>query len=159
VTATIAQTLTSRIGRSTIGVAVSVAILGVAGYTLYELLRGIEFDKVIAALTAQSVPKLVIAGGFTAAAYVALTFYDLFALHVIDRKKVPYSIAALASFTSSTIGHNLGAAILTGGMIRLRIYSVWGLTVVDVAKIAVLTGITFWLGNAFLLGMTAASGM
>jgi hypothetical protein len=37
VTGSIAQTLTSRIGRSTIGAAISVAILGVAGYTLYEL--------------------------------------------------------------------------------------------------------------------------
>jgi hypothetical protein len=156
VTATIAQTLSSRLGRSTIGVAISVVILGVAGYTLYELLRGIEFDKVLAALAGQSVHKLIIAGAFVAAAYVALTFYDLFALHIIGRQNVPYSVAALASFTSSTIGHNLGAAILTGGLIRLRIYSGWGLTVSDIAKIAVLTGITFWLGNAFLLGLTAA---
>jgi glycosyltransferase 2 family protein len=155
VTATIAQTLTSRLGRSTIGVAISVAILGVAGYTLYELLRGVEFDKVLAALAGQSVHKLVIAGAFVAAAYVALTFYDLFALHIIGRQHVPYPVAALASFTSSTIGHNLGAAILTGGLIRLRIYSGWGLTLPDIAKIAVLTGITFWLGNAFLLGATA----
>jgi glycosyltransferase 2 family protein len=156
VTATIAQTITSRLGRGTIGAAISVAILGVAGYTLYELLRGIEFDKVLAAIAGQSVQKLIIAGAFVTAAYVALTFYDLFALHIIGRRNVPYSVAALASFTSSTIGHNLGAAILTGGLIRLRIYSVWGLTVSDIAKIAVLTGITFWLGNAFLLGMTAS---
>jgi glycosyltransferase 2 family protein len=156
VTATIAQTLTSRLGRSTIGVAISVAILGVAGYTLYELLRGIEFDKVLAALAGQSVHKLAIGGVFVIAAYVALTFYDLFALHIIGRQNIPYSVAALASFTSSTIGHNLGAAILTGGLIRLRIYSGWGLTVSDIAKIAVLTGITFWLGNAFLLGATAS---
>jgi glycosyltransferase 2 family protein len=156
VTASIAQTLTSRLGRSTIGAAISVAILGIAGYTLYELLRGIEFDKVLAAIAGQSVQKLIFAGAFVTAAYVALTFYDLFALHIIGRHNVPYSVAALASFTSSTIGHNLGAAILTGGVIRLRIYSVWGLTVSDIAKIAVLTGITFWLGNAFLLGMTAS---
>jgi glycosyltransferase 2 family protein len=156
VTATIAQTLTSRLGRSTIGVAISVVILGVAGYTLYELLRDIEFDKVLAALAGQSVHKLVIAGTFVTAAYVALTFYDLFALRVIGRQHVPYSVAALASFTSSTVGHNLGAAILTGGLIRLRIYSGWGLTVSDIAKIAVLTGLTFWLGNALLLGATAA---
>ena len=155
-TATIAQTLTSRLGRGTIGVAISVAILAVAGYTLYELLRGIEFDKVLAALTSQSVHKLFIAGALVTAAYVALTFYDLFALYIIGRHNVPYSVAALASFTSSTIGHNLGAAILTGGLIRLRIYSGWGLTVSDIAKIAVLTGITFWLGNAFVLGVTAA---
>jgi glycosyltransferase 2 family protein len=156
VTVTFAQTLTSRLGRSTIGAAISVAILAGAGYTLYELLRGIEFDKVLAALAGQSAQQLVTAGSFVAAAYLALTFYDLFALRVIGRRNVPYAVAALASFASSTIGHNLGAAILTGGLIRLRIYSVWGLTVSDVAKIAVLTGITFWLGNAFLLGAATA---
>jgi glycosyltransferase 2 family protein len=156
VTVTIAQTITSRLGRSTIGAAISIAILGGAGYTLYELLRGVELDKVLAALAGQSAQKLVAAGAFVAAAYIALTFYDLFALHTIGRHKVPYSVAALASFTSSTIGHNLGAAVLTGGLIRLRIYSVWGLTVADIAKIAVLTGITFWLGNVLVLGGTTA---
>lgn len=152
VTATIAQTITSRLRRSAIGGVISVAILGGAGYVLYELLRGIELDKVIAALAGQSMQKLVAAGAFVAAGYLALTLYDLFALHMIGRHKVPYSVAALASFTSSTIGHTLGVAVLTGGLIRLRIYSVWGLTVADIAKIAVLTGITFWLGNALLLG-------
>ena len=61
-------------------------------------------------------------------------------------------MAALASFTSFTIGHSLGAAVVTGGLIRLRIYSVWGLTAIDIAKIAFVTGMTFWLGNALLLG-------
>src|SRR5262249_23997862 len=37
-------------------------------------------------------------------------------------------------------------------LIRLRIYSAWGLSVVDIAKIAFITGLTFWLGNAFVLG-------
>jgi len=156
VTGTIAHTIASQLGRSTIGAAISVAILGGVGYTLYELLRGIEPDKVLAAFADQSAQELAAAGVFVAAAYVALTFYDLFALHTIGRHKVPYAVAALASFTSSTIGHNLGAAVLTGGLIRLRIYSVWGLTVTDVAKIAVLTGITFWLGNALLLGGATA---
>jgi len=151
-TGTIAQTIASRLGRSTIGVAISLAILAAAGYTLYDLLRGIELDKVFAALAGQSVQKLLAAAAFVTAGYIALTFYDLFALHTIGRNKVPYSVAALASFTSSTIGHNLGAAVLTGGLIRLRIYSVWGLTVADITKIAVLTGITFWLGNVLLLG-------
>jgi len=156
VTGIIAQTIASRLGRSTIGAAISVAILGGASYALYELLRGIELDKVLAALAGQSAQELFISGAYVTAGYIALTFYDVFALHAIGRHKVPYSVAALASFTSSTIGHNLGAAILTGGLIRLRIYSVWGLTVADIAKIAVLTGITFWLGNALLLGGATA---
>ena len=81
-----------------------------------------------------------------------MTFYDFFALRTIGRNSVPYRIAALAGFTSYTIGHNLGATVFTGGAIRFRIYSAWGLSIIDVAKIAFVTGLTFWLGNAFLLG-------
>ena len=58
----------------------------------------------------------------------------------------------MASFTSYTIGHNLGATVFTAGAIRFRIYSAWGLSIADVVKIAFVTGLTFWLGNAFVLG-------
>jgi uncharacterized membrane protein YbhN (UPF0104 family) len=81
-----------------------------------------------------------------------MTFYDFFALRTIGRDAVPYRIAALASFTCYTIGHNLGATVFTAGVIRLRIYSAWGLNIIDIAKIAFITGLTFWLGNAFVLG-------
>jgi glycosyltransferase 2 family protein len=153
---TIAQTITSRLGRSTIGAAISLSILAVAAYTLYGLLHDADFGKVLAAIEAQSIRKIAIASALVVAGYVTLTFYDLFALHAIGRRKIPYSVVALASFTSFTIGHSLGAAILTGGLIRLRIYSAWGLTVVEIAKIAFVTGMTFWLGNALLLGGAAA---
>ena len=152
VTGIIGQTITSKLGRSTISAAISLAILAVAGFTLYQLLHDADFGKVAAALKSQPIDRIVIAGGFVVAGYITLTFYDLFALRAIGRHKVPYSIAALASFTSFTIGHSLGAAVVTGGLIRLRIYSVWGLTAIDIAKIAFVTGMTFWLGNALLLG-------
>ena len=155
-TSSIAQTIISRLGRSTIGAAISLLMMAVAAFTLYALLREIDFGAVAAALAAQPVKEIAVAGAFVIAGYVTLTFYDLFALHAIGRHKVPYSVAALASFTSSTIGHSLGAAVLTGGLIRLRIYSVWGLTVLDIAKIAFVTGMTFWLGNALLLSGAAA---
>jgi len=156
VTSTFAQKITSRLGRSTISAAISLLILAAAAFVLYELLRDADFGKVAAALKAQPIQKIAAAGAFVVAGYVTLTFYDLFALHTIGRHKVPYAVAALASFASSTIGHSLGAAVLTGGLIRFRIYSVWGLTVVDIAKIAFVTGMTFWLGNAFLLGGATA---
>ena len=157
VTGAIAQTvnsrlLSSRLGRGTISAAISLAVLAVAAFILYALLRDADFGKVVATLKAQSIGKIGIAAAFVIAGYVTLTFYDYFALHAIGRHKVPYAIAALASFTSFTIGHSLGAAVLTGGLIRLRIYSVWGLTVLDIAKIAFITSMTFWLGNALLLG-------
>jgi uncharacterized membrane protein YbhN (UPF0104 family) len=119
-------------------------------------LRDVDFNKVIAAIKAQSSHKIAIAGLFVVASYVTLTLYDVFALYTIGHHRIPYPVAALASFTSSTIGHNLGATVLTAGLVRLRIYGAWGLTVADVARIAVLTGMTFWLGNTFLLGGTIA---
>jgi glycosyltransferase 2 family protein len=127
-------------------------IVVIAGAALFRLLRDIDLDEVVAALRAKSVREVVIAGGFVLAGYVTLTLYDFFALRTIGRNTVPYRIAALAGFTSYAIGHNLGATVFTGGAIRFRIYSAWGLSIIDVAKIAFVTGLTFWLGNAFLLG-------
>ena len=156
VTNAIGQRVNSRLGRGAISAAISLAVLAVAGVILYKLLHDADFGKVVATLKAQSAQKITIAGIFVVVGYITLTFYDYFALHTIGRGKVPYAVAALASFTSFTIGHSLGAAVLTGGLIRFRIYSAWGLTVVDIAKIAFITSITFWLGNAFLLGGATA---
>jgi hypothetical protein len=89
-------------------------------------------------------------------AFCTLTFYDFFALRTIGKKQVPYRIAALSSFTSYSIGHNIGATVFTGGAIRFRIYSDYGLNAIDVAKICFLSGLTFWLGNTFVLGIGMA---
>ena len=137
---------------SGIGVAIGLLIVVIAGAALFRLLRDIDLDEVVAALRAKLVREVAIAGDVVLASYVTLTLYDFFALRTIGRNTVPYRIAALAGFTSYAIGHNLGATVFTGGAIRFRIYSAWGLSIIDVAKIAFVTGLTFWLGNAFLLG-------
>src|SRR5713226_1529389 len=67
----------------------------------------------------------------------------------------PHQIV-LAAFTSYSIGHNVGASVFTGGAVRYRIYSAWGLNAIDVAKICFLAGLTFWLGNAAVLGLGIA---
>jgi uncharacterized membrane protein YbhN (UPF0104 family) len=146
------QAVIRGVGRNRISVAISVAIAGIAFATLYHLLRGIDLDKVVAALEAQSVVKILLAGALVVAGYSNLILYDLFALHTIGKRKMPLRVVAFASFTSYTIGHSLGAATLTCGLVRFRVYSFWNLTVVDIAKIAFMTGMTFWLGNIFVLG-------
>ena len=65
---------------------------------------------------------------------------------------MPYRIAALAGFTSYSVGHNVGASVFTGGAVRYRIYSAWGLDAIEVAKICFIAGLTFWLGNITVLG-------
>jgi uncharacterized membrane protein YbhN (UPF0104 family) len=46
--------------------------------------------------------------------------------------------------------------VFTGGAVRYRVYSAWGLTAFDVAKICFIAGLTFWLGNATVLGLGIA---
>jgi uncharacterized membrane protein YbhN (UPF0104 family) len=143
----------SRIGLSRIGLVVSLTIIAVAVVVLYRILHEIDLEELIDAIEATNWRTLLIAGLFVAAGYLTLTFYDLFALRTIGRSEVPYRVAALAGFTSYSVGHNVGASVFSGGAVRYRIYSGWGLSVIEVTKICFVAGLTFWLGNATVLGL------
>jgi uncharacterized membrane protein YbhN (UPF0104 family) len=151
-----AQTTGSGAGRSRISIAISVAIVIVAAAVLYHLLRDIDAGKVMAALEAQSPWRIAIAGALVVAGYSNLVCYDLFALHTIGKRNIPLRVVAFASFTSYTIGHSLGAATLTCGLVRFRVYSFWQMNLTHIAKIALFTGMTYWLGNIVVLGGAAA---
>jgi hypothetical protein len=144
------------IGWNRIGVFLSLAIITVAVVVLVHMLRDINIDEVIAALKTTKRPHIVAAAAFVAGGYFTLTFYDWFALRTIGRKEIPYRIAALSGFTSYSIGHNIGATVFTGGAVRYRIYSAYGLDAIEVAKICFVAGLTFWLGNATVLGLGVA---
>src|SRR6201999_960615 len=139
-----------------LGVAISVTVIGVACYMLYHMLRHIDAQEVFEAIKETEPHQIVLAGLFVASGYFTLTFYDLFAVRAIGHTEIPYRINALAAFTSYSIGHNVGASVFTGGAVRYRIYSGWGLNAIDVAKICFLAGLTFWLGNAAVLGLGIA---
>src|ERR1700749_1846529 len=139
-----------------LGVAVSVTVIGIACYVLYHMLQGIDVNEVIEAIKSTEPRSIALAALFVAAGYFTLTFYDLFAMRAIGRNDIPYRVNALAAFTSYSIGHNVGASVFTGGAVRYRIYSGWGLNAIDVAKICFIAGLTFWLGNAAVLGLGIA---
>jgi uncharacterized membrane protein YbhN (UPF0104 family) len=145
-----------RIGWKRVGIAASLVIIACAIMTLVRTLKGIDTGVMLTALTDIAPHHIVFAGLCVVCAFCTLTFYDYFALRTIDNTHVPYRIAALSSFTSYSIGHNIGATVFTGGAIRFRIYSDYGLSAVDVAKICFLSGLTFWLGNTFVLGIGMA---
>ncbi len=139
-----------------LGVAISVAVIAVACSVLYHMLRDIDVEDVFEAIKQTDLSSVALAALFVGAGYFTLTFYDWFAVRAIGRGDIPYRTNALAAFTSYSIGHNIGASVLTGGAVRYRIYSAWGLDGIDVAKICFLAGLTFWLGNAAVLGLGIA---
>jgi uncharacterized membrane protein YbhN (UPF0104 family) len=152
VTSFIARSVQQRGGWGRIGV-LSVLIVAAAGIALFFILRDIEAARVFGAIGSKPAHAVALAAGFIAVSYVTITFYDFFSLRTIGWGRVPYRVAALASFTSYSIGHNLGATVFTAGAVRWRVYSPWGLSVVDVARMAFVTGLTFWLGNIVVLGI------
>src|SRR5689334_11969815 len=110
-----------------LGVVVSVTVIAIACYVLFHMLRHIDIDDVLEAIKATEPSSIALAGLFVAAGYFTLTFYDLFAVRAIDHTHIPYRVNALAAFTSYSIGHNVGASVFTGGAVRYRIYSGYGL--------------------------------
>src|ERR1700688_4392 len=153
---TLGRGFKERIGWKRLGISASILIIAFAITTLVRTLKGVDTGVILTALTELPPHHIALAALCVIGAFCTLTFYDFFALRTIGKKHVPYRIAALSSFTSYTIGHNIGATVFTGGAIRFRIYSDYGLNAIDVAKICFLSGLTFWLGNTFVLGIGMA---
>jgi uncharacterized membrane protein YbhN (UPF0104 family) len=149
----LARFFDEKIGWHRVGFVLSVTIIAVAAVVLYRKLHDIDVVKVLNAMATVEYRNVAAAALFVAGGYFTLTFYDLFALRTIGRADVPYRVAALAGFTSYSVGHNVGASVFTGGAVRYRIYSAWGLDAIEVAKICFVAGLTFWLGNIAVLGI------
>src|SRR5918993_4869097 len=130
---------------------IAAAAIGLAALLLYRTLSRYSLDELIAAVTAVPISRLLGAAGFATASYVCLTFFDYLALRYVG-KPLPYPKAALASFTSLSLGHNIGLAALSSGAIRYRFYTRWGLSPGQVAKMIVFCGVTVGLGLMVLGG-------
>ena len=137
--------------RTPLGVLIVLALIGLGFAALEHLTQEVRFADVRAAMHALSPHRIVLALLATAGSYLALTFYDLLALRVIGRP-LPWRTAALASFTSYTLSHNLGLALLTGGSARYRIYTAAGLDGPDVARVVAIASGTFWAGVVSVTG-------
>jgi uncharacterized membrane protein YbhN (UPF0104 family) len=141
---------------SRVGFALSATIIVVSVLVLTYRLRDLDWQAVRTAVAAVSLAHVAGAAFFVACGYVTLAMYDWFALRTIGARQVPLRTAALAGATSYAIGHGLGAMVLASAAIRFRIYSRWGLSLIDIAKICFLAGLTFWLGNITALGIGMA---
>lgn len=120
-----------------------VAVLGFAAlHHLLAEVRASDFRSAFRAIPARAIALSI---AFTILSYLALTLYDHVALHIVG-KRLKWRTAALASFCSYTLSHNLGLSLLTGGSARLRIYGAAGLRPSDIARVIASAGLAFWSG-------------
>ncbi|ANW05508.1 hypothetical protein LMTR13_12535 [Bradyrhizobium icense] len=128
-----------------------IALVGLAAFLLYRTLSRYSRDEIVTSLAGIPARHIVFSTLFAAASYLCLTGFDWLALRYVGQK-VPYRKAALASFCSLSLGHNIGFAALSSGAIRYRFYSRWGVSGGDIAKIIVFCGTTVGLGLMILGG-------
>ncbi|MCY1045674.1 bifunctional lysylphosphatidylglycerol flippase/synthetase MprF [Corallococcus sp. bb12-1] len=131
--------------------ALPLLLLGVAAYVLHRELSHFRREDVTAGLAAVTAGRILLALALTVVNYLALTLYDVLALGHAGHR-LPYARVGFTSFVGYAFGHNLGASFLSGGSVRYRLYSAWGLTALDVAKVSAFNAITFWLGLAAVTG-------
>jgi glycosyltransferase 2 family protein len=131
---------------------VAAGLIALAAFLLYRALSRYSFDQVVASVMAIPAWRLASAGAFAAASYLCLTGFDWLALRYV-RRPLPWRQAALASFISLSLGHNIGFAGLSSGAIRYRFYSRWGLSAGEVAKMVLFSGATVGLGLLILGGI------
>jgi hypothetical protein len=150
------SSLKSEVSWNRVGVGLSLAIVVVSGFILAHRLRGLDWEAVTSAIRAVSLGRVAAAAFFVGCGYVTLALYDWFALRTIGARQVPFRIAALTGATSYAIGHGVGAMVVASAAIRFRIYSRFGLGLLDIGKICFIAGLTFWLGNITALGIGMA---
>src|SRR6185312_12999581 len=119
-----------KIGWKRLGIAASLLIVIFAITTLVRTLKGVDTGIILTALTEIAPHRIALAALCVVGAFCTLTFYDFFALRTIGKMHVPYRIAAMSSFTSYFFCNDTGTTVFTGGAIRFRIYSDYGLTAI-----------------------------
>jgi phosphatidylglycerol lysyltransferase len=100
------------------------------------------------------IPASAVALALLAAAlgYGTLTLFDPLALHYLG-KRLPYRQTALASFTGYAFSHNLGLGWLSGGAVRYRLYTAWGLSSLDIGIVLAFNTVTTFLGLGSILAL------
>ena len=128
-----------------LGPALALVLLAAAGWAISAQLAGHSLQEILDTLVHETERDLALAFGLTAVNFAVLAGYDILALRYIGHP-LPHLKAAFASFAGNAFSNTIGLSTLAGSSVRYRLYSSWGLTPGQIAKIVVFTTLTLWLG-------------
>jgi uncharacterized membrane protein YbhN (UPF0104 family) len=136
--------------KTTIGVAISVLLAGLAAWVLVRTFQRISFADVVAQMRAVPVGKLGLAALCAAAAFTTLACYEVavvrYVKHCIGRAK-----PMLTAFIAFPLGHAVGQAMLSGGALRYRMYTPAGFSATEVGATVLLANLPYALAFGLFL--------
>lgn len=128
--------------------AAALGVFALVVLALYRLTGEVRYDDVVQSVIETPKTDLLLAIFFTGLSYAALVAYDFNALAYIRRRKVPPATVAVTAFSAYAISNSVGFGPLSGGAIRYRVYTKFGLTPEDVARIIAFITFAFGIGLA-----------
>jgi uncharacterized membrane protein YbhN (UPF0104 family) len=125
-------------------------LIGLASFAAAILVLRHELGATSAAEIAaqlRAIPRshILLAAGLTALDFIPLIGLDWLALRVVGRT-LPLPRLAATSFIGYSFSRALGFAVLSGGAVRYRLLSAFGLGPLDIAKLVALAAMISWLG-------------
>ena len=120
-------------------------------WLLHRELAQYHLSDIENSLSALSWGQLGLAAVLTCSSYIVLIGYDWIAVRAIGQS-LPLNRIALASFLGYSASNNFGT-LLGATTIRLRMYTAWGLSAIEIVKLLIVLSLTFWIG---LLGLSSA---
>ena len=102
-----------------------------------------------------SIPHPIILASIMTAliGYLLLSLYDWLAMTYAN-ETLPYPKVLLASFLGYAVSNNVGHPLVSGGTIRYRLYSKWGLSAASIARIILFCSSSYVVGAVTLLVAT-----
>lgn len=121
-----------------------------AVYMIYRQLSKYTMEELKNSILGIPHKNLIYAGIASFTGYVALSTYDFLALKYI-RKKLKAWKWILTGFIGFSVSNNAGHAIVSGGAVRYRFYSRWGVSTGDIVKMITFSGFTYLVACFFLI--------
>jgi len=127
------------------GTLFSLLLFSAALWVLHREVQTVHLQHILSELEAIPGKRLWLAAILTVSSYTIMAGYDYLAIRFI-KHSLSLTRIVLASFIGNAFSNNIGFSILAGASVRYRLYSNWGLSVLEIAKVVAFYTLTQWLG-------------
>ncbi|QPC95028.1 bifunctional lysylphosphatidylglycerol flippase/synthetase MprF [Mesorhizobium sp. INR15] len=133
--------------------AAGVVIAIVTVVVLQQFLSELSFDRVMVSASEIPAKHLMIALALTVVSFAAVAFYDVVAVETIAPGRIPKFVSASVGAAGYAISNALGFSLLTGGMLRYRIYAGEGIALSDIGRIIGTSWLAIWFAFTVMIAL------
>ena len=136
---------------------ISASLFILALMVLFRELRDYHYRDVIRYFKEIPRLRLALCALSSLMSYFMLTLHDVIGLRYAG-SSLTYGPIVFTSYTGYAFSNTIGYSFLSGGAVRYRYYSAWGLSTLEIAKVVIVSFITMLLGYCMVAGVVFTVG-